>query len=68
MPTTVNKAVRLVYLRDQFVAGSRYTARELSDRLGVSQRTIERDLLDLQSEPLRVPLIRDIDWRWGVER
>lgn len=68
MSITVDRAVRLVHLRDQFLAGSRHTARDLAQRYGVSQRTIERDLLDLQSEPLRVPLVQDIEWRWMMQR
>ena len=38
---------------------------ELGERLGVSERTIERDLLAIQGEPLYVPLVRD-GARWRV--
>lgn len=35
------------------------TTRELADALGVTMRTIQRDLAAVQAEPLRVPLWRE---------
>jgi predicted DNA-binding transcriptional regulator YafY len=67
MSIATKKAVRLLWLRDCLLAGNQHTASELAQRLGVSQRTIQRDLEDLQAEPLRVPLVRD-GWRWSVLR
>ena len=46
---TIKKSVRLVALIRRFATGGRYTARELAETFGVSQRSIQRDLLDLQS-------------------
>ncbi len=56
---SINKAVRLVYLIRAFEAGRVATTSELAGELCVSPRTILRDMVDLQSEPLRVPLICD---------
>jgi len=39
---------------------------ELAEMCGVSERTIHRDLLELQLEPLRVPLVRLPGGRWAV--
>ena len=39
-------------------------SREIAEYLGVSQRTVQRDLADVQDEPLRAPLYQDEDWRW----
>jgi hypothetical protein len=55
----INKAVRLVYLIRAFEAGRVATTGELAGELSVSPRTILRDMVDLQSEPLRVPLTCD---------
>lgn len=42
-----------------------YLASELAELMGVSQRTLNRDLLDLQGEPFRLPVQRD-GWRWRL--
>ncbi len=57
------RALRLIAMRDLFDAGARATARELAERYGVSQRTVSRDLADLQAEPLYYPLIMT-GWRY----
>ncbi len=59
----VNKAIRLVYLRD--LLGRRgYTTAQLAMRCGVNIRTIQRDIADLQAAPLHVPLVCDGDmWK-----
>ncbi len=41
------------------------STQELARRCGVTQRTIQRDLLDLQDEPIRVPLVEE-NHRWKV--
>lgn len=64
---SINKAVRLTYLIRVFDAGRVATTSELAGELRVSSRTILRDLLDLQSEPLRVPLTCD-NTRHGLRR
>lgn len=60
-----NKAERLVMLRDMLRDGKAFTVAELSDRLGVHQATIYRDLLTLDVI-LGVPLERTIEVRWRV--
>jgi len=58
----VKRAIRLLAIA--FALRERpYTARELGERFGVSQRSIERDLEDLQAEPLRLPLMQE-KWEW----
>ena len=42
------------------------TAADLAELCGVTVRTIRRDLLELQMEPLRVPLVRLPGGRWAV--
>ena len=55
---TVTKACRLVdmmgLLRDAWV-----TARDLALLYGVTPRTIQRDLRDIESEPIRASLVDD---------
>jgi predicted DNA-binding transcriptional regulator YafY len=60
----MQKAIRLLMLCDMLCARS-WTARELAMALGVSKRTIERDLLDLQGEPLSLPLMQE---GWSYRR
>ena len=57
-----HRAARLLALREMLFVRA-YTAAELADRLGVSQRTIYRDLVDLQLWPLNIALSR-CDGRW----
>jgi len=40
-----------------------YTTEELAEHFGVSERTIQRDLLDIQGEPLRYPVINRQVWQ-----
>jgi len=42
------------------------TVAELAELCGVTCRTIRRDLVELQMEPLRVPLVRVPGGRWGL--
>jgi len=60
------KAQRLNLIYNMLMATPKgLTTQELAHRCGVTQRTIQRDLLDLQDEPFRVPLIEE-DHRWKV--
>ncbi len=47
--------LQLIWLLEQRA----YTAAELAAICGVDRRTISRDLLELQMEPLRVPLVSE---------
>lgn len=63
----MNRSVRLVHLQRLLYRNPRgYTASELAKLCGVSQRTINRDLLDLQLEPFYLPLVVEEDWRWRL--
>jgi len=62
----VSRAARLMRMAELLKA-RRWRSRELAQELGVSQRTISRDLLDLQSEPLRLPLACE-SWEWFMWR
>ena len=52
------RAVRLIGIRDLMADGGRHRITELAERFGVSNRTIMRDLDDLEVE-LRFPLIEE---------
>ncbi len=43
------------------------TAQELAELCGVSRRMISRDLIELQMEPLCVPLVRLGGGVWGLD-
>jgi predicted DNA-binding transcriptional regulator YafY len=45
---------------------ARMTVEQLAYLYGVSVWTIRRDLLDMQDEPMRVPLSQDDRGRWYV--
>jgi len=61
------RALRLIVLIRRLCANPQgFRVRELAEALGVSRRTIQRDLQLIQEEPLRVPLWRDEDYRWRV--
>ncbi|MFA5054130.1 MAG: DeoR family transcriptional regulator [Parcubacteria group bacterium] len=59
------RAVRLVQMRDLFLAGETYTVEELVERFGVGRKTIYRDLNSL-SRKLCLPLVCEV--RWGLMR
>ncbi len=62
------KASRLIQLIGLLSSGRAYTSTELAERLCISIRTIERDLAELQSEPLYVPLdYHDRERRYFIE-
>lgn len=60
------KIVRMLWLYDYLREGGVVRTADAAARLGVSQRAIQRDLLDLQSAPLYTPLVTDNmgEWRW----
>lgn len=63
----MDRALRLVALQTLFYqrpAG--YRASELAQQFGVSQRTLNRDLVELQGYPFWLPLVQDSDWRWRL--
>lgn len=62
---SVKKSVRLTMI-PRLLQGRPMRTRELADYFGVSTNCIQRDMLDLQSEPLRVPLVQDDDWYWSI--
>lgn len=58
----MRRAVRLMMIaRD--LAERYHTVQSLAQRYGVTERTIYRDLAQLQDEPLRVPLVNYSVWR-----
>lgn len=64
-----NKAWRLLQIQRHLFRQPRgYRARELAELFNVDQRTINRDLQDLQSEPFYLPLVQEKapDWRWRL--
>lgn len=56
---------RLERIVELLMQGPRTTA-ELAECLEVSQRTIQRDVLDLQGEPRYVPLLCDRQFLWAL--
>lgn len=59
------RAVRLIALMQLFEQRGTWSSAELAERMGVTQRTIQRDLLDLQSYPLYFPLVEDERGRYA---
>lgn len=59
------RAARLVYVRDLLLEAPR-TISQLAALCGVQERTIYRDLVDLQVPPLNVPLACGNDGYWRV--
>jgi proteasome accessory factor B len=64
MTEQTRRSTRLIRIRDLFVKRGSLSAAELSRELGYSQRTIQRDLLALDTE-LNVPLVYE-NRRWRV--
>ncbi|MDI7278278.1 MAG: WYL domain-containing protein [Anaerolineae bacterium] len=63
----MNRPVRLSYLQRLLYGNPLgYRSSELARLCGVDQRTINRDLADLQSEPFYLPLVQDDEWRWHL--
>jgi len=59
---SVSRAMRLVYIMRLLEARCR-TIPELADLCGVTERTIYRDIADLQAEPLYVPILVNVIWQ-----
>ena len=64
MSQIASKAVALVVMMEM-LQWRPYTAAELAQRLGVSHRTVNRYLLDLQGELIRYPLVTCDDDRYA---
>jgi len=63
----MNRMARLTYLQRLFYRNPRgYRSSELAELCGTSQRSINRDLEELQTEPYYLPLVLDDDWRWRL--
>ncbi|NLD44167.1 MAG: hypothetical protein GX657_11810 [Chloroflexi bacterium] len=60
-----SRAARLVYIRDLLYEAPRST-RDLAALCGVSVGTICRDLIALQLDPLRVPLVVMDGHKWAI--
>lgn len=64
MSQSATRAARLVYIRD-LLHEQPHSVEDLARLCEVSIDTIYRDLIDIQLEPLSVPLIVE-DGRWRV--
>ena len=64
MTEQTRRSTRLVRIRDLFVRRGKLSVSQLADETGYSPRTIQRDLLALQSE-LNVPLVFE-NRRWAI--
>ena len=65
MSDAMKRAVRLLRIIE-LLRERAHTTDELADRLRVSQRTIQRDLADLQGDPLYAPLVCQTRQTWRV--
>lgn len=63
----VRRAVRLIRI-PLLLAEEPRRAAELAELFGVSQRTINRDIELLRSEPFNLPLVLDREWLWNIDR
>lgn len=65
--TPLRRSVRLVAIRDKFLAGGSYTTAQLADEFGVGHSTIWKDIQLLQGEPFFLPLtmerIQEVHWQ-----
>ena len=57
------RAARLIYLM-RLLSSRPYRAAELAALCSVCHRTINYDLMELQMEPLRVPLVNEAGQWW----
>ena len=63
----MHRSLRLLHLQRLFYRNpAGYRSSELARLCGVDQRTINRDLADLQAEPFHLPLVQDEGWRWRL--
>jgi len=61
---STTRAVRLMHIRD-LLSEDPYSVQQLAELCDVSEDTIYRDLIDLQLEPLCLPLVVD-GGKWRV--
>jgi len=61
----MKRAVRLLYIV-QLLNDRPMTTNELAQRCEVSERTIRKDMLDLQGNPLYLPLILRVRREWKL--
>jgi predicted DNA-binding transcriptional regulator YafY len=62
----MSKAMRLLKIK-QLLEDRPMTVKELADRCDVSRRTIQQDLLELQGEPMRLPVVEVRATLYGLE-
>ena len=58
----LKRAVRLMLIARDLASGY-HTVEVLAEKYGVCERSIYRDLAELQDDPLRVPLVNYSVWR-----
>lgn len=58
---TVARATRLIYIL-RLLEDRPRTTREIAELFRVHVRTIQRDMLDIQGEPLYAPVVREGVW------
>ena len=61
----MKRSVRLVTIV-RLLNDRAYTTRELAERLGVAERTIQQDLRDLRDDPLYIQLRQDVRYEWRL--
>jgi len=59
----LTRTLRLIHIRDLFVAGWQGSTEELAEACAVSRRTVQRDLANLCAEPFYLPLMVEESWR-----
>ena len=57
----VKRCIRLMIMRD-ILSQRPVTVREIAERFAVTERTVYRDLAELQAEPLRFPVVCEQLW------
>jgi len=63
----MDRSLRLQYLQQLLYQSPKgCKSSELARLCEVNQRTINRDLQDLQAEPFRLPLVQEDDWSWRL--
>ena len=67
MNTVTKRATRLIDLYEFLRASTRgHTLEELAERYGVTERTIRRDLADLERDPIYAPIVCDVRHEWRL--
>jgi predicted DNA-binding transcriptional regulator YafY len=63
----LDRSLRLLHLQQLLYQNPQgFKSSELARLCSVNQRTINRDLQDLQGEPFRLPLVQEDGWRWTL--